>query len=475
MERKKAPAGFWGVILVLGPSLVWCGEYIGSGEVIIATRTGAVLGPAVIWAIVSGIFLKYWIGLCGARYTVVTGEGMIDCFSRAPGPRNWLVWLVFVGQALAGVCAVGALAVAAATFLGTLFPLGEKTTMIWGAIVTGFAFTVAWRGRFGILKHIMTLLVTIIVVGVLYVALQTLPPFRELLHGLVDFSVPEVPDWAKKADPKIASAWSEILPLVGWSAGGFASQVWYSYWVLGAGYGMAQERSWGQKADEERLRNLTEDEARWIKPWVRVVAWDATCALAIGSIVTVAFLIAGSGVLRPSHVVPDKERVALELSRIFSERWNVLGGILFLAAGAAAMVSTQLGQLAGWPRLLADCFRNLFRRLGSAEPRTLFRIFLLLFVGTNLAIVALFGTSPVVLVKLGALFDGLVLVPLQALAVGWGLFVAQKRMLSPEAWKILKPRWYHAAGLLLAAAVFTYFCVFQLPNVLVQIKRAIGT
>ena len=59
---KKAPVGL-AVLAMLGPSLVWCAEYIGSGEVILATRTGAILGTGVLWAIVLGIFLKFWIGM----------------------------------------------------------------------------------------------------------------------------------------------------------------------------------------------------------------------------------------------------------------------------------------------------------------------------------------------------------------------------------------------------------------------------
>ncbi len=470
MAARKAPLGFWGFLLVLGPSLIWCGEYIGSGEVIIATRTGAILGPAVLWAIVVGIFLKYWIGLCGARYTVVTGEGMVDCFSRVPGPRNWLVWVVFIGQIASAIWAVGALVVAAATFLSGLLPLGSHTGMIWGSIVTAFVFWVAWTGGFRILKHLMAVLVAVIVVGVLYIALRNLPPVREVLVGLFGFRVPDVPAWARQPGAAAGTAWSEILPLIGWSAGGFASQVWYTYWVLGAGYGMAQERSWGMKADERRLGSLSADEARGIRSWLRVVRWDATAALVIGVVVTSAFLLAGSGVLRPQQVAPRGEKMAQELSQVFSE-WSHVGGILFMAAGAAAMISTQIGQLAGWPRLLADCLRNVWRRFGRLETKKQFRVFLCLFLLTNLAILAictLFGTRPVFLVKLGAICDGLVLVPLQALAVAYGLFFAQKKMLSPEAWALLRPRWYHAAILLLAFGVFGYFCVFQVPQVLRQ-------
>ena len=468
METKKPPSGFWGILLVLGPSLVWCGEYIGSGEVIIATRTGAILGPAVMWAVFFGIFLKYWIGLCGARYTVVTGEGMVDCFSRMPGPRNWLVWIVFVGQIASGICAVGALAVAGATFLGSLVPLGPHTGLIWGAIVTAFAFVVAWTDRFSILKHLMALFVMIIVVGVLYVAVHSLPTVREVLVGLLGFQVPEVPAWARAADPTIGTPWTEILPLVGWSAGGFASQVWYSYWVMGAGYGMAGGRTWGMRADEGRLRGLSADEARGVRAWVRAVTWDATVAVVIGTVVTLSFLLAGAGILRPQHLVPQGPKVAFELSRVFSEQWGSLGGTLFIAAGAAAMVSTQLGQLAGWPRLLADCFRNVSRRFAGFPPKKQFRLFLCLFLLTNLTICAVFGTSPIRLVKLGSVCDGLILVPLQALAVGYGLFFAQRKLLSPQAWQLLRPRWYHAVGLVAAFLVFGYFCVFQAPQVLQQ-------
>src|SRR4030042_472971 len=83
---KRPPVGLAAFALV-GPSFVWAAEYIGSGEVILATRTGAILGTTVLWAIVLGIFLKFWIGMSGGRYTVCTGEGMMDMFDRMPGPR----------------------------------------------------------------------------------------------------------------------------------------------------------------------------------------------------------------------------------------------------------------------------------------------------------------------------------------------------------------------------------------------------
>jgi len=111
------------ILALLGPSLVWVSEYIGSGEVMLASRTGSILGPSILWAVVIGIFFKYWIGMSGARYTVCTGEGMIDMFSRIPGPRNWVVWIVLIIQFISGTLAIGSIATAAGVFVNSLIPI----------------------------------------------------------------------------------------------------------------------------------------------------------------------------------------------------------------------------------------------------------------------------------------------------------------------------------------------------------------
>lgn len=354
---KKPPIGF-AVLAMVGPSFVWCAEYIGSGEVILATRSGAILGSGVIWAIVFGIFLKYWIGMSGARYTACTGEGMVDMFSRMPGPHNWAVWVVLVAQFFSGIVAIGSLATAAGVFVSSLIPV---TPVIGGWLVTVFALMVVWSGAFGILKIVMSFFVVLILVGVFFVAITVIPPMGEILRGLIPH-VPKVPDWALRAGDVSANPWREILPLLGWAAGGFASQVWYSYWVMGAGYGATNKHKDGTPADTQFLRSMSTEVAQRIKGWFRVVYTDATLAMLIGISVTVSFLLAGAGVLGPKQLTPSGPQVALQLSTIFSSQWGSLGGYLFLIAGAAALISTQVGQLAGrvyWLTPFASAFLDL--------------------------------------------------------------------------------------------------------------------
>ena len=458
----KPPRGL-AVALVLGPGLIWAGEYIGSGEVILATRTGAVLGVAVLWVPAVAIFAKFWIGLAGAHYTVCTGEGMIDMMGRTPGPRNWVLWPVFLGQVCSGAIATGALVTAASIFAAYFVPLPP---FLLGWVITALVIAVTWGGKFDLLKKGMSVLVLLIIIGVFDVARATWPGWSAVLAGLFTFQMPEAPAWAQTPGQTPVTAWREVLPLLGWAAGGFASQVWYTYWVLGAGYGMAHGREYGRPLDPERLSALTADGARQLKAWRRIVTLDAVVALLLGTAVTAAFMIAGAGVLGPAHVAPQGPSVATELSTLFSERWGRIGAHLFMLAGLAAMLSTLLGQFAGWPRLLADCGRLLIPGVARYSWKAQFRSVLLVYAFTNLVLVYTLGQKPVFLVKLGALLDGLLLTPLQALAVGLTLFLVMPRFFSPDVRRILRPHPILAAGLALAFILFAYFCIFQMPLVL---------
>jgi hypothetical protein len=235
--------------------------------------------------------------------------------------------------------------------------------------------------------------------------------------------------------------------------------------VLGAGYGAAAGRGYGKPADESFLAGMSRATAEKIKGWCRAVYTDATTAMVIGCVVTVSFLIAGAGILRPNELAPEGPQLGIMISEIFSSKWGSAGGAIFLVAGGAALVSTVLGQLAGWPRLLADSVRICIPAFGRKFAwKIQFRMFLVLFFLSNMILVNLFGTKPVVFVKLAAVLDGLLLTPLQALWVGIGLYYLLPRMLSKEAYQELKPHWIFQVGLVVGFLFFGYFCVVMLPS-----------
>lgn len=466
----RTPPHGWAILLALGPSIVWCAEYIGSGEVIIATRTGAVLGTGVIWAVVVGIFLKYLIGLAGGWYTVATGESMIDLFGRLPGPNNVFVWFVAVVQLVASILAIGALASSAGVFLAEFLtniglPTVDAYWMGWAVTIAGVL--VAWVGEFQLLKTAMAALVTVTLAGIVVVAWRVFPPFGDIMAGLVPH-VPPVPEWAI-AQKVSENAWAEVLPLLGWGAGGFASQVWYTYWIMGAGYGAAAGGKIGKPADTERLAKLTTEEVEQLRGWRSVITFDATTALVVGTAATLGFLFAGAGVLRANELAPKGTGVALTLANLFGQDWGATGATLFLAGGATALISTQFAQVAGWSCMLDDLTRICLPKFAAGvAPIKRRRAWLVFYLMTSMTIVYSLGYQPVALVRVSAVLEGLVLTPLQALALLAGLYWVLPKMLGPEAAERLRPGPWIGVGLLVSFLVFSYFCVVQLPKVLME-------
>ena len=237
--------------------------------------------------------------------------------------------------------------------------------------------------------------------------------------------------------------------------------------MLGAGYGATAGRGYGKAADVTMLNNMTGETAKKIKGWCRVLYLDSTLAMVLGIIITSAFLVAGASILRSAQIAPEGPQVGIELSNLFSSRWGPVGGFLFLLSGTAALISTQIGQLAGWPRLLADSFRICIPGFNKKFAwKTQFRLFLLFFICTNMILVFCFKEKPVFLVQTAAILDGLLLTPLQAIWVAIGLFVVMPKLLSKEASAILKPNYIFAVILIIAFLVFGYFCIFKMPSVL---------
>jgi hypothetical protein len=186
----------------------------------------------------------------------------------------------------------------------------------------------------------------------------------------------------------------------------------------------------------------------------------------IGVVATVSFLIAGAGILGKMQIAPDREMLASQLAQIFASQWGQLGSVLFISGGLAALISSQIGQLAGWPRLLADSFRICLPSWSKIPWKLQYRIFLVFFFVSNMTIIYSLGFRPVFLVKTGAILDGLILTPLQALWVFVGLYYVQPRLFNPEVARILKPKPYLGVGLIIAFIVFSWFCIHQIPKIL---------
>jgi len=455
---QEAPRNWLTILGMLGPAYIWAAEYIGSGEVILSTRLGALFGLSIVWLAVWSIILKAFIGYGGACYTVYTGEGMIDMIGRIP-PGKWGVWVVGVVELMAGMVSIGALLTACSVFAHALFPF--LSAIAWGWVLSVVIIYLVWSGSVDRLKVIMTVLVAIMVLGVIYTGYRIIPGFGSLLSGLFVFQVPPVPHWAAEKY-QVTNSLREMVPILGWAGGGFASQCWYTYWVLGAGYGMAKLGAQGKPAREDLLKDMTEEEVRKVKGWLRMVRGDTFMASFIGVVVIIGFVAAGAGVLHPKEILPAGAAVALNCAEIFAYLFGKIGRYLFLLGAFAALFSTCMATFTGWPRLLSDCVRLLFPRLAKVPWENQYRAWILFFAFTNLILVYTFHWRPVFLVQGAATLEGAFLIPIQGIFVLLGLHYVLPRLFAAERSNLLRPSILVTLGILVAIVVYCYFSFAKL-------------
>jgi Mn2+/Fe2+ NRAMP family transporter len=452
---EKPPAGL-GIFVMVGPGIVWAAEYIGAGEATMAPRVGALFGVTFLWLLWLGILFKYFIGLGAGKYTVITGEGMIDMFSRIPGPKNWLVWLCFAVQFCAAMLSPSAVAILAGTYGKGLIPIDP---FIWGWILTLIPVILVWSERYDWVEKAMSILVLIMVIGVVAGAIMVLPPFREFFL----FELPEIPSWAR-GFPDVSSKTSrEVLPLLGWGAGGFASHVWYTYWVQGKGYGMAKNYDFAnpEKVELRNLSRLEKKDALKLKGWTKVVTVDATTALIIGIVVSSCFMIMSAGTLHPNQICPSGQEIGIQISNMFEIMFGSWARYLFLIAVICTLLSTQIAHFSGWPRMLSDCLRVGLKK--KQNTRKVIRIFILIMLFSNMLIIYSLGAEPYQLAKIASVWDGLIFIPLQAVVVWYALFRIVPKFLTEESRQYLKQGKWLAIGLFISAVLFTVFAIILAP------------
>ena len=91
------PTTIGAILRQVGPGLIIAANIVGSGELIMTTKTGAEAGITLLWLILLGCVVKVFVQLELGRFTISHGETTLTSLNRVPGPRagriNWVVLL----------------------------------------------------------------------------------------------------------------------------------------------------------------------------------------------------------------------------------------------------------------------------------------------------------------------------------------------------------------------------------------------
>jgi hypothetical protein len=235
-----------------------------------------------------------------------------------------------------------------------------------------------------------------------------------------------------------------VLPWLGFMLSGAAGLMWYSYWVVAKGYGAAGSgRRPGQPHDIQKLRG-----------WLTQMTLDCSVAVVGTFLVTAAFLVLGTELLRPKGLVPEENRVAEVLGQLLGGVFGPIGFWFMIVAVFVGFWDTVLSDQDGHGRLFANGTRllgaTLSGRLADLNEEKLRRIFVLVLVtALPIALYLLVG-RPVGLLKIAGAIEAAHI----PVVTGLTLYVNRTRL--PAA---LRPSWFAFVATVLAALFFAVFAV----------------
>jgi len=364
----------------LGPGLLFAGAAIGVSHLVQSTRAGAGWGFGLLWVVVLALILKYPFIQYGHRYTVATGESLLEGYLRLGRWALMLFMALVVGSAFITMAAV---TVVTAGLAGALLGLDWTLTALSAAVLV-VVLAICAVGRYRLLDGVMKTMV--LVLGVLTLVAVTMA----VIHGpagVADFEAPAL--WT-------AAGLTFILALMGWMPTPLDVAVWPSLWIL-------------EKARLDRRA-----------PTMGAAMMDFHVGYLVTGLLAVAFLTLGALVMfgtgrefSSSGLVFSREVVDMYAGTLGAwSRW-IIALVAFIT-----MFSTTLTVLDGYARTLAGGF-GLLAGWDPERRRIAARAMTPIVAGLALVIIAFFMTGMRALVDVAT-----VLAFLAAPLIGWLNFKA---------------------------------------------------
>ncbi|MEE6272570.1 Nramp family divalent metal transporter [Georgenia wangjunii] len=394
---REPPTTWRGSIRFFGPGLIVSASIVGAGELITATALGAEAGFVLLWLVVFSTLVKVAVQVEMARYSIVTGLGAMEGYTRVP-PRFGRIGWVFVMWALMAISKLiqtGGLIGGMAAALSILFPIGsgplERTSLTtWAVVVTVLAIVSLYSNRYGLIEKVAVFLTMTFVVVTLVIALGL--PMTEYAYSGGD----------------LASGLSLSLPvgaigvavaMFGLTGVGSEEITAYTYWCLEKGYAR-----WSGPNDGSR------DYQRRARGWIAVMQKDAMAAWVIYTISTMSFYVVGAAVLHPQGLVPQGNDMIQVLSETYASVLGEWGRILYLVGALAALGSTIWAAIPSWARSWANAMSiiGVFDWADAERRTTWMRVFI---VGLPLVwlLTYLWISSPFVMILVGGIAGGIFL------------------------------------------------------------------
>lgn len=460
--------------LLIGPAIITLGLSIGSGELIFWPIISSKLGPVLLWAALISLFFQTLWTAEMARWTVWSGEHWVLQMARVHGLISAvLIWNVFVFIAWG----FGGWAGAGGDALRVIFnwPSGGVGTAFWAAILFIIIWLVAlfagvvreWVEKLLTIKMFIIWIMLIISLGVITVKVPGL--WGDVVKGIF------IPRWPSDAIPSQLSYFKLAAAIAFIGAGG-TTNMWYSFWVRDAGYGMGAYIGKipgflrGKPVALELTGYLpepTSENISRLKSWwnrVNAVFWLIFFLLNYLTAVFFVALVYGGHKLGLVTAASGVEVIKMESDIVKSVFGNSTAmAIFFLIVAAILLFGTQLSLVEGVSRQIADTSfisSERIRRFFKNDIRTGYFWVISLFILWGIFWTSLIsvGIKPVLLLELPANIN-LVYQVISAPLTVYFLYGVARRNIPKELWDVMKPNALIPILLILASIFWAYFAV----------------
>lgn len=210
---RKA-GGLKGILLTLGPGLIFAGASIGVSHIVQSTRAGADYGFALFWFVVLSMVVKFPFFEFGPRYVCATGDNLLV------GYRNLGKWAVnlFIIQTIGTMFIIqSAVTLVTAGLFSNL--IGNGLPMVWVSI--GILLVCVFLldlGKYPVLDKLIKAM--LVVLGICTMAAFILA----LMKGS------QAPAGFKHDFTWDLAGFSFLLALMGWMPSPIDVSVWHSIW-----------------------------------------------------------------------------------------------------------------------------------------------------------------------------------------------------------------------------------------------------
>lgn len=415
-ESREPPSGFFATLRHLGPGMIVVGSVVGSGELIVTTKLGAVAGFVLLWFVLLSCFVKVVIQAELARYTIASGETFLRVFNTLPGPTaprpKWLTlpWMTILTIACVAAITIfvqlskelrtvpvalflcGSVAVVslvAALVLGSRQDIMEnpslaKTSLppmnwfmwLWlastllvfvnaGAILggAGQVLEMVFPGALGVGGARYWSIIVAILCGVLllagtYTSLEKLLIILVAVFTLLTVVCTAMVQWTEFAVdwPQLASGLSLSMPVE------MSTTLVLTALAMYAGTGVAFGEMWNYTywcLEKGYARNAGAPRPgdAWTnraKGWIRVMYTDVGLTMVVYTTSTVCFYLLGAAILYVNRLNPDGRETIVTLSSMYTESFGDWAAAVFLLGAFIVLLTTVLSGAAANSRLLAD-------------------------------------------------------------------------------------------------------------------------